>query len=99
MIPADWTATLSARTASSVPQRVVLGASVPRLRDLPALIGFGRRDYAYEIFWVVFPLRTESGDPLFRPEDREAELSVRIYDKVGKVRWPIPDSIRDRSRN
>lgn len=61
----------------------------------PALVGFGRRDYAYDIYWVVFPLRTGSGGQLFQPEDQGAELSVRIYDKVGKVRWLIPDSIRN----
>ena len=98
VIPGDWTATLSPRSGSSVPPRVVRGVSVPQLRELAALAGSGRRDYAYDIFWVVFPLHTESGEPLFRAEDREAELSVRIYYKVGKVRWPIPDSIRDRSR-
>jgi hypothetical protein len=99
VIPTDWTATLSPRSDSSVSPRVARGASIPKLRELPALVGFGRRDYAYDIFWVVFPLRTESDGQLFRPEDRDAELSVRIYDKVGKVRWPIPDSIRNRSRH
>lgn len=97
VIPIDWTATLSPRSGASATLRIARGASVPRLRELPALVGFGRRDYAYDIFWVVCPLSTANGDQLFRAEDLEAELSVRIYDKVGKVRWPIPNSIRDRS--
>lgn len=97
VIPQDWIATLCARSASNVPLRVVRGTNIPRLRDLPALVGSGRRDYAYDIFWLVFPLRTESGERLFRSDDREAELGVRIYDKVGKVRWAIPDSIRSRN--
>ena len=71
----------------------------PGLRKFPALSGFARRDYAYDIFWVIFSLRTADGEPLFQPEDREAELAVRIYDKVGKVRWQIPGSIRDRAKD
>jgi hypothetical protein len=98
VIPSDWTATLSPRTTSGKPQRIALGKSVSRLRELPALAGYGRRDYAYDVFWVVFSLRTETGEPLFNADDREAELSVRIYDKIGTVRWPIPDSIRDKTR-
>jgi hypothetical protein len=97
VIPGDWTATLSPRAGPTAPVRVARGTSVPRLRELPALAGFGRRDYAYDVFWVVFPLRAENGESLFRVEDAEAELSVRIYEKIGKVHWPIPPSIRDRA--
>lgn len=86
VIPRDWVATLGPRGGS----RTVKGTDTPRLRDFPALAGGARRDYAYDLFWVVFPLRTEEGQPLFAPEDREAELTVRIYDKVGRVRWPVP---------
>jgi hypothetical protein len=99
VIPSDWTAALSPRSSLCAPLRVARGTSVPRLRELPALVGFGRRDYAYDVFWVVFPLRTEIGEQLFGAEDREAELTVRIYEKVGKVRWLVPDSIRSRARN
>ena len=97
VIPAHWTAMLSPRSASSVSPRGARGTSLPRLREFPALAGYGRRDYAYDIFWVVFPLRAETGEQIFGAEDREAELTVRIYDKVGKVRWPIPESIRERA--
>jgi len=95
IIPSDWTATLFPRSGSSVTLRTARGTITPRLRELPSLAGVGRRDYAYDIFWVVFPLRTESGEALFNSGDREAELAVRVYDKVGKVHWLIPDSIRD----
>jgi len=99
VIPSDWTATLSPRSGPTVSARVSRGTSAPQLRNLPALAGFGRRDYAYDIFWIVFSRQTETGEQLFRADDREAELMVRIYDKVGKVRWPIPESIRDRFSN
>jgi hypothetical protein len=52
------------------------------------------RDYSYELFWVVFPLKTSQGKSVFTASDKEAELSVRMLNRVGKVRWPIPDYIR-----
>lgn len=96
VIPQDWTAMLRPRAEGAEPSRSVRGTSVPKLRDVRALAGTERRDYAYDVFWVVFPLHTADGQPLFSQADREAELVVRIYDKVGRVRWPIPDSVRRR---
>lgn len=97
VIPNDWTALLGPRTEGDKPSRTVQGVSNPKLRDVKALAGTERRDYAYDVFWVVFPLRTPDGQPLFADSDREAELLVRIYDKVGRVRWSIPDSIRKKA--
>jgi len=94
VIPNDWVALLGTRTGTGAASRAVRGASRPKLRDLPALAGGAPRDYSYEVFWVVFPAKGEDGQPLFSPADREAELSVRIGGKVGKVRWPVPDYIR-----
>lgn len=96
VIPREWTAMLRPRTDSGEPARMVVGTSAPKLQDIRALAGSAQRDYAYDVFWVVFPLRTTNGQPLFAEADHEAELAVRIYDKVGKVRWPIPESIRGR---
>jgi hypothetical protein len=92
VIPRGWTATLSERPRPGAALRVSRGTNVPALREMPALRGFGRRDYAYELFWVVFKLQAD-GESLFGNE-REAELLVRIYDKAGRVHWPIPESIR-----
>lgn len=94
VIPRDWTAFLQPRTAGTEAGRSVRGRSDPKLHDVRGLAGTERRDYAYDVFWVVFPLRTADGQPLFSQADQEAELVVRIYDRVGKVRWPIPESIR-----
>jgi hypothetical protein len=96
VIPSDWTATLGQRGVSGAQSRTARGVNSPKLRDAPALKGYLRRDYAYDVFWVVFSLRGEAGEPLFTAADREAELSVRIYEKIGRARWPIPDSIRAR---
>ena len=95
VIPNDWVAVLGPRTEQGAGySRTVRGFSNPRLRDMPALAGGAPRDYSYEVFWVVFPARGEDGRPLFSPADKEAELSVRIHGKLGRVRWAVPDYIR-----
>lgn len=96
VIPSGWTARLQPRGHDAPSPRGVAGTNTPTLRNVRVLAGTERRDYAYDIFWMVFPLSTSDGEPLFREDDREAELVVRIYDKVGRVRWQIPDSIRQR---
>jgi hypothetical protein len=46
---------------------------------------------------VVFPLRHDDGGAVRPPGAREAELVVRIYNKEGRVKWPIPQSVRDKA--
>lgn len=94
IIPQQWTALLMPRGADPAGPRAVRGTSVPKLRDVRVLAGAAQRDYAYDVFWVVFPLRLPDGQPLFGESDREAELLVRIYNKGGQVQWTIPDSLR-----
>ena len=74
------------------------GTNVPKLRKLKGLAGVMPRDYDHDVFWVVFSLVSASGEALFLSSAREAELIVRIRDKEGRVHWPIPESIRKRSR-
>ena len=82
VIPNDWTAFLQPKGR---PDRVVTGHVEPRLRDAPSLAGVLRRNYDYDRFWMVFPLRTRDGQPLFASENLEAELVVRIYDREGRI--------------
>ena len=96
VIPNDWVALLGTRSEQGTVSRAVRGASKPQLRGVPALAGGAPRDYSYEVFWLLFPANGEDGHPLFATSDKEAELSVRIHGKVGKVRWPIPDYTRGR---
>jgi hypothetical protein len=96
VIPSSWEAMLGPKGSPADTRRIVRGKNNPLLRDFPALIGAERRDYSYDVFWMIFPLRTELGGPVFEPADSEAELTVRIYDKVGRVHWKIPESIRSR---
>jgi hypothetical protein len=94
IIPSDWVALLGPRQLNQSVPRAVRGTSRPDLRNLPALAVVPPRDYSYEVFWVVFPAIGPDGQRLFAPGDTEAELSVRIQGKVGKVRLPVPESIR-----
>lgn len=93
VIPNDWSAFLQPKGR---PERAVGGRLEPRLRDVPALAGVLRRNYDYDRFWMVFPLRTSDGQPLFRSNDLEAELVVRIYDREGRIAWRVPDVVRAR---
>ena len=64
---------------------------------MKVLSGVFPRDYSYDEFWMVFDLHTDAGRPLVVPETREVELAVQIQNKVGKVRWEVPNSIRERA--
>ncbi|MDP2322011.1 MAG: hypothetical protein Q8O42_22065 [Acidobacteriota bacterium] len=93
VIPTDWAAFLQPATPKGVEARAVRGTNRPELREIKALAGVMRRNYDYDRFWVVFSLRHDDGKPLFGPGDAEAELVVRIADREGRVKWPIPASI------
>jgi hypothetical protein len=92
VIPIDWTAVLQPAGLKPDQPGGVRGASQPKLRYLKGLSGVFRRDYAYELLWVVFP--SESGQPLFSETPAEVELVVRIRNKEGRVSWPTPVDIR-----
>jgi hypothetical protein len=94
VIPNDWSAFLQAHVPEGVAPRAVRGQDTPRLREVKALAGVLRRNYDYDRFWMVFPLTHADGKPLFSSSDTQAELVVRITDREGRVRWPIPPSIR-----
>jgi hypothetical protein len=97
VIPLDWVTLLQPRREDERVVNPVRGSSVPRLRRVKALAGVEPRDYDYSVFWVVFPLVHADGSPLFTDAHDEAELIVRIYEKEGRVHWPIPQPIRDRA--
>ncbi len=88
IIPSGWVALLGNSP------RFVRGVSSPQLRNLAALAPLAPRDFAYEIFWLVFPNKAQDGQPLFSPTDRETEMSVQIQGKVGKIKFPIPEYLR-----
>jgi hypothetical protein len=92
VIPSDWIAVLRSKGGTNE----VKGTISPVLRSAKGLSGAFLRDYAYYVYWVVFPLSTDKGEPLLSSSATEAELLVSINNKQGKVAWRIPESIRKR---
>ena len=99
VIPLDWVALLQPAGLAPDAPGAVEGRNEPKLRDVKALAGVTARDYAYDVFWVVFALRHPDGKAVLPDSAREAELVVRIRQKEGRVTWPVPPSIRERTRN
>lgn len=92
VIPRDWEAFLQPKDK---PDHAVRGIVRPQLREVKALAGVLRRNYDYDRFWVVFPLESDDG-ALFGASERVVELVVRIYDKEGRVEWPVAPSVLER---
>jgi len=91
VIPNDWSAFLG---PFGTDMSVARGANTPALEKVKALRGVYRRDYDYDQFWVVFPLKTTEGAPLFPGGVAQATLTVRISGKEGRVSFPIPAYLR-----
>ena len=72
------------------------GAVVPKLRDVRALGGLFKRDYAYDAFWVAFTFAPGERAALFGRDAGEVELIVSIRGSEGVVTWPVPASVRER---
>ncbi len=94
VIPLDWEAFLRPKDAPEESGQFVRGTVVEELRKVRALQPIAQRNYDYDRYWVVFPLKTGGGQPLFRVEDTRAELLVRIYNREGAVTWPVPHDVR-----
>ena len=60
--------------------------------------GVAKRDYEYDVFWVIFPLVDGNKKPLFEDSVASFELLVGIYKKEGKLTWPISPSLRARMK-
>jgi hypothetical protein len=96
VIPLDWRSTLRPKGAKEDSPSVIGGTSVPALRQVKALAGVSRRDYAYDIFWVVFPMTNKDGKLIWENPPDSIELLVGIYNKEGRVTWPVTESLRQR---
>ena len=87
VIPNGWSAFLG---PAGNDRGVVRGENVPGLEKVKGLRGVYRRDYNYELFWVVFPLKDADGAALFPNSVTRADLTVRISNKEGRVSFTIP---------
>lgn len=96
MIPLDWQATLRPKGAKDDSPLAIGGTSTPALRQVKALTRVGLRDYAYDVFWVVFRMRDKQGKLIWETPPDEIELVVDINDLRGRVSWRVSDSLRQR---
>jgi hypothetical protein len=96
IIPLDWSAVLQPRGLARGETGAARGVLAPRLRELRALGGLFKRDYAYDAFWVSFRFTAAERGVLFGPGVSEVELIVNIQGREGSVAWPVPDAMRDR---
>jgi hypothetical protein len=92
VVPNDWLAVLQPVMPGGVTGEPVRGSNMPTLREARALAGVLRRNYDYDRFWVVFPLRHADGAPVVPRGALNLELVVRIAGREGQVRWPLPPS-------
>jgi len=96
VIPLEWQAYLQPKGLKENDEGAVSGIQSPSLRKVKALAGVTQRDYAYDQFWLVFPLTKEKVS-VFSDAHKQAELIVIIYDREGRVEWTIPSSIHQRT--
>ena len=87
VIPRDW---LSRFGPKGDADRQVAGQVVSEQGDWRTLLRAFPRDYAYDIFIVRFPVEVREGVKTLADSDSLAELSVRIYNKIGTVAWRVP---------
>jgi len=87
VIPNDWSAFLG---PAGNDRGAVAGKNVPALERVRGLRGVYRRDYNYELFWVVFPSKNGDGGVLLPSGVTRADLTVRISNKEGRVSFQIP---------
>jgi hypothetical protein len=96
VIPLDWRSSLRPGGAKENSPSVINGTSVPALRQVKALAGVARRDYAYDIFWIVVPMTNRDGELIWEALPDTIELVVGIYNKEGRVTWPVTGPLRQR---
>lgn len=96
VIPLDWQATLRPKGVKDDSPLAIGGTSTPSLRQVKTLTRVGPRDYAYDVFWVVFPMRDKQGKHIWETPPDELELVVDINDMRGRVSWRVTDSLRQR---
>ena len=71
---------------------------MPRLRAVNGMAGVFERDYDFDVFGIVAPLVNQDGTLIIPDSVTEVELVVRIHNKEGRVKWLVPESIRNRIR-
>lgn len=99
VIPLDWRVFLQPKGAGPGADAAIKGIKAPNLRKVKALSGISRRDYDYDVFWIVFPLVDDSKTLRLPLDLREIQLIVGIYGKEGRISWPMPASVRTKMKD
>ena len=99
VIPLDWRVFLQPKGQEPRSVGGIPGIKSPQLRNVKALSGVMRRDFNYDVFWVVFPLVDENRVSMFSIGISDVELMVGIYNNEGRVTWQMPESIRVRIKS
>jgi hypothetical protein len=96
VVPLDWRVFLQPGGFVPGNDGAVAGIKAPQLRNMKIFRGVTKRDYEYDVFWVIFPLVDKNKLALFGDSISTFELMVGIYKKEGKISWPISPSMRAR---
>jgi hypothetical protein len=96
VIPLNWHATLRPKGAKDDSPLAIAGTSTPSLRHVKALTRVGPRNYSYDVFWMIFPMREKQNKLIWETPPDEIELVVGINDLQGRVSWRVSDSLRQR---
>jgi len=96
VVPLDWRVFLQPAGFKPGSDGAVAGIKAPYLRNTTVFRGVKKRDYEYDVFWVIFPLVDKDKRPIFNDSVNGIELFVGIYKKEGKITWPISPSLRAR---
>jgi hypothetical protein len=96
IIPLTWHAILQPKGAKEGSPLSILGINRPDLRQFRALTTVAPRNYDYDVFWVVFPMKDREGKSIWETPPETIEIVINIGEKHGRMSWRVNDSLRQR---
>ena len=96
IVPLNWHATLQPKGAKEDSPLAIAGINNPELRSVRALTTVASRNYDYDVFWVVFPMKDRQGKLIWETPPDKIEIVIDIRGKQGRMSWRINDSLRQR---
>jgi hypothetical protein len=96
IIPLTWHAILQPKGAKEGSPLSILGINRPDLRQFRALTTVAPRNYDYDVFWLVFPMKDREGKSIWETPPDTIEIVINIGEKHGRMSWRVNDSLRQR---
>jgi len=87
VVPRGWSALLRVNQ-----QGPIAGRQSPELRNVKVFQGTHKRNYDYDRFWVLFPLKGTS--EAVRIASPTIQVTVQIEGKEETISWTVPASLR-----